>query len=161
MSKPIDTRAFVHRVQPYWADADPAGILYTGRFTDFSLRAIDAWMQDRAGAGFYGTNVDWGIGTPFVRTECDISASVTPRDVLLIGVRVETIGATSLTFRVEGLIESDGRASFKGRFICVCVEGAMQADKPRAIPIDARLKAAAEADLALHGAAGRLLETQT
>ena len=77
MSRPIEVRRFVHRLAPYWADADPAGIVYTGRFADFSLRAIDAWMQDRAGAGFYRVNVDWGIGTPFVRAECDMRARAT------------------------------------------------------------------------------------
>ena len=33
---------FVHRLVPTWGDADPARMIYTGRFPDFALRAWDA-----------------------------------------------------------------------------------------------------------------------
>ena len=153
MLKPTETlscvRPFIHEIRPVWGDLDPARIVYTGRFTDYAMRAIDAWMLDRTGADFYRMNFEWGIGTPFVHTECDLKSSLTPRDTLLIAVRVDKIGTSSLTFRVEGTIEADGRPCFTGRFVCVCVEAAEQSQNPRSMPLDRRIKVAAQADLAL------------
>ena len=150
MSKPIDAQvarsAFVHVIEPYWADADPAGIVYSGRFTDYALRAIDAWMEARAGAGFYRMNMEWGIGTPFVHTECDLRSPTRPGEALRIEVGVERVGETSLTFVVRGFGATENRIRFEGRFVCVCVPANDQAREPKPMAIDARLRRAAEAE---------------
>lgn len=138
---------FVLRLQPTWGDSDPARMVYTARFPDFALRAIDAWLMANAGVNFYTMNVDWGIGTPFVHLECDFRSPATPRDALLIAVEVEKVGATSLTYRVAATIEEDGRLCFEGRFVCVCVDSNAQykaGAKP--MPLDRRLRNAAERD---------------
>ena len=139
--------AFVHVVEPYWAEADPAGIVYTGRFTDYALRAIDAWMEARAGAGFYRINTEWGIGTPFVHTECDLRSPARPGEAIHIEVGIERIGKTSLTFRLWGRVAKEGRLIFEGRFACVCVPAIDQAREPRPIALDERLRRAAEFEL--------------
>lgn len=142
-------KPFVHRLVPTWGDSDPARMVYTGRFPDFALRAIDAWLMHNAGVNFYTMNVDWGIGTPFVHLECDFRSPATPRDALLIAVEVEKVGTTSLAFQVSATIEADGQLCFEGRFVCVCVDGKTQYKSgARPIPLDPRLKAAAEKDQA-------------
>ena len=146
---PIRQAAFLHIIDPYWADADPAGIVYTGRFTDYALRAIDAWMEARTGAGFYRMNTEWGIGTPFVHTECDLRSPVRPGETLRIEVRVERVGSTSLTFSVKGYGVNENRMRFEGRFVCVCVTAIDQASEPKPIALDGRLRRAAEAELAV------------
>ena len=45
---PPSPAPFIHRRVITWSDTDPAGIAYTGRFSDFALQAIDAWCIDRA-----------------------------------------------------------------------------------------------------------------
>lgn len=146
------TGPFVHRLRPTWGETDTARIVYTARYPDYALRAIDAWFLERAGADFYRMNTVWGIGTPFVRLECDFRAPLTPADVVEIEVAVERAGERSLTFAVRGLIAESGRLAFEGRFVCVCVK---VADQPRqdakSIALDARLRAAAETDLARQG----------
>lgn len=138
---------FVHRLVPTWGDSDPARMVYTGRFPDFALRAIDAWLMANAGVNFYTMNVDWGIGTPFVHLECDFRSPATPRDALLIAVEVDKVGTTSLAFRIAATIEADGRLCFEGYFVCVCVDGKAQYQAgARPMPLDPRLKAAAEKD---------------
>ncbi len=160
MSKPTDRRAapeslFVHRLQPTWGDSDPARMIYTGRFPDFALRAIDAWMLAHVGVDFYRMNVDWGIGTPFVHLECDFRSPATPRDALLIAVEIDKIGASSLAYRIAATIEADGRLCFEGRFVCVCVDGTAQSQAgARPIPLDPRIRAAAEAYVARRELAG-------
>ncbi|KAB2849568.1 MAG: acyl-CoA thioesterase [Hyphomicrobiaceae bacterium] len=144
-----DTRPFVHRLRPQWGDTDPARMVYTGRYPDFALRAIDAWFLARAGADFYRLNTEWGIGTPFVRLECDFRSPLTPRDIVEIEVSVERAGEKSLTFAVRGLNAGSGRLAFEGRFVCVCVKFEDQSRQDaKSIPLDPRIRAAAEADLA-------------
>jgi acyl-CoA thioesterase FadM len=155
MSKPIEAtargEAFVHDIDPYWADADPAGIVYTGRFTDYALRAIDAWMEARAGAGFYRMNTEWGVGTPFVHTECDLRSPAKPGERLRVTVEIARVGATSLTFAVRGHGVRENQLRFEGRFVCVCVRASDQASEPRSIELDPRLRRAAEADAERRG----------
>ncbi|HEV2573193.1 MAG TPA: acyl-CoA thioesterase [Beijerinckiaceae bacterium] len=151
MLKPIEQdappRPFVHAIAPYWADADPAGIVYTARFTDYALRAIDAWMIDRIGAGFYVMNTTWGIGTPFVHTECDLRAPARPGENLNISVSVERVGKTSITFAVQGHGAQRGLLHFEGRFICVCVSSLEEDVEVQPIALDIRIRSAAEAEL--------------
>lgn len=151
MLKPIENQArarpFVHAIAPYRAEADPAGIVYTARFTDYALRAIDAWMIDRIGAGFYRMNTEWGIGTPFVHTECDLRAPARPGEALNISVFVERIGRTSLTFTVEGHGAERGLLHFEGRFVCVCARALQENAEVQPMALDARLRSAAEAEL--------------
>lgn len=153
MSKPTEgateQRPFVHTLVPTWGESDPALMVYKGRFPDYALRAIDAWMSANVGADFYRMNVDWGVGTPFVHLECDFRSPATPRDTLLLAVEVADIGRTSLTFRVTCRIAEDDRLCFEGRFVCVCVAGAKQWRKDaKASPLDPRIRKAAEADRA-------------
>lgn len=146
---------FVFRMRPRWAHSDPARMIYTARFADFCLDAIDAWFEDRVGADWYHLNVDWGIGTPFVHIEIDFRSAVTPRDTLLIGVRVTKVGATSLTFAVAAHAEADGRLCFEGRFVNVCVPAHDQGrdhergERLASQPMDPRIRAAAEADMTI------------
>ena len=44
---------FVHHRRVIWADSDPAGIAYTGRFPHFALEAIEAWCAARLGFDWY------------------------------------------------------------------------------------------------------------
>lgn len=153
MSKPTDgavkQKPFVHALVPTWGESDPALMVYTGRFPDYALRAIDAWMMANVGADFYRMNVEWGVGTPFVHLECDFRSPATPRDTLLLAVEVADIGRTSLTFRVTCTIAEDDRLCFEGRFVCVCVAGAKQwRPDSKASPLDPRIRLAAETDRA-------------
>lgn len=146
------TGPFVHRLRPTWGDTDSARIVYTARYADYGLRAIDAWFLDRAGADFYRMNTEWGIGTPFVRLECDFRAPLTPMDDVEIEVAVEKMSNRSLSFAVRGVIAGSGRLAFEARFVCVCIK---VGDQPRmdakAFPLDPRIRRAAEADLVRQG----------
>jgi acyl-CoA thioesterase FadM len=146
------TGAFVHRIRPTWGETDTARIVYTARYPDYGLRAIDAWFLERVGADFYRMNTEWGIGTPFVRLECDFRAPLTPRDLVEIEVAVERVGERSLTFCVRGRITGSGLLAFEGRFVCVCVNvGDQPRQDAKSIPLDPRIRQAAEADRARRG----------
>ncbi|MGA8260073.1 MAG: thioesterase family protein [Arenicellales bacterium] len=133
MSRLTDTAPapFVHRRVINWGDTDAAHIVYTGRFLDFALEAIEDWFRAVVGYGWYEMNMDLGIGTPFVKADIDFKAPLTPRDGLQTTVLVERAGRASITFKVAGE-RDDGVCSFTGTLVC-CVIAAGEM-KPVEIP---------------------------
>lgn len=134
---------FIHTRRIRWGEADPARIAYTARFLDFAMDAIEAFLIDRLGAGFYELNVDHGQGTPFVRVELDFRSPLTPRDTLATEVRLARLGGSSLTFAVRGRVGE--RLAFEGRLVAAYVEG--EGPGIRAIRVPERFRALLQADV--------------
>lgn len=132
---------FEHQTLIHWGDCDPANIVYTGRIPNFCLDAIDAYLGDRAGGGWFIQENDNNMGMPFVRMEIDFRHPVTPRHPLVCRVWPAKIGTSSVTFRVEG--RQDGVVCFEGLFI----EVVTVADKFAKQPIPDHLRSVLEADL--------------
>jgi 4-hydroxybenzoyl-CoA thioesterase len=112
---------FVHRRIVVWGDTDPARIVYTGRFLDFMLEAIEALMRERIGADWYRMNVDEKVGTPFANVGLDFKSPVTPREPLDIRVLVARVGRSSVTFAVQGSGAESGVLKFTGSATSVFV----------------------------------------
>jgi acyl-CoA thioesterase FadM len=138
---------FVHRRRVIFADADPAGIVYTGRFPNFALEAIEAWCGERLGLDWYTMHQRLGGGTPFVHMSMDFRSSLRPGEALATSVALVKAGRSSLELAVVGR-HADGRVSFEGRFVCVFVEDATH----KAWPIPEPLRDAVAAELALGAA---------
>jgi acyl-CoA thioesterase FadM len=139
---------FVHRRRVRWGDSDPARIAYTARFGDFAMEAIEAFFQDRLGAGFYELALDHGIGTPFVRVEFDFRSPLTPRDTLETAVRLVRLGGSSARFALAGRVGV--RLAFEAKLVCACVRLDGAAMTP--IPWPAPFRAALEPDAAFAAA---------
>ena len=122
---------FVHRRTIVWGDTDPAAIVYTGRFLDFMLEAIEALMRERIGADWYRMTVDDKVGTPFVNVGLDFKSPVTPREPLDIRVLVSRVGRTSVTCAAQGSGAESGVLKFTGSATFVF---AAASRKPCAIP---------------------------
>ena len=137
---------FVHRRKIVWADTDPAGIAYTGRFPNFALEAIEAWCADRLGLDWYGMHTTLGGGTPFVHLDMDFRASLRPGDALATTVALRRAGRSSMEFFVSGRL-ADGTVSFEGKFICAFVDDATHTSRP----IPEMFQAAVAREVALAG----------
>lgn len=138
MSKPTEAAVpVVHRRVINWSDTDAARIVYTVRFLDFAMEAIEQWFRNIVGCGWYEMNMDLGLGTPFVKVDIDFKAPLTPRDKLSITVLVERAGRSSITFNVAG-DRDDGVRSFTGRLVCCVVDAA--AKTPADIPAEWRAR---------------------
>lgn len=146
MTEPAGDRAFpfVHVRRIRWGESDPARIAYTARFLEFAMDAIEAFFQDRLGAGFYELNLDHGIGTPFVHVELDFRSPLTPRDTLATEVRLVRLGGSSVTFAVAGRVGA--RLAFEGRLVSAFVDITGPAMKP--IPVPPRFRALLDPDAA-------------
>jgi 4-hydroxybenzoyl-CoA thioesterase len=140
---------FVHVRKIVWADSDPAGIAYTGRFPAFALEAIEAWCADRLGLDWYQMHRQLGGGTPFVHLEMDFRAMLRPGDDLFSTVALRRAGRSSLEFSVVGRL-ADGTVSFEGKFVCAFVDDTTHKSRP----VPERFRAPIARELALAEAAG-------
>ena len=112
---------YEHRRRPLWSETDPAQIVYTARFTDYVLEAIEGWFSYVVGRNWYELHTDLCLGTPFVRLEMDIQKPLTPKNELIMPVLVEKLGNASLGFYVVGKRDAID-ISFTARFVCCMVD---------------------------------------
>lgn len=111
---------YIHRRVPGWSDTDAAQIVYTVRFVDYAMEAIEGWFRDVMQLDWYRMNTELDMGTPFVKIEMDIKSPLTPKDELESCVLVEEMGRSSLVFNVTGR-RSDSQISFESKFVCSMV----------------------------------------
>ena len=121
---------FVDSIRVGWGDADPAQIAYTGNIPAWGLRAIEAWIRQCTGVGWYEMNMDLGVGTPFVELRNTFHAPITPRHTLDSAVLVSRIGRSSLALRVEG--RQQDVHCYSGHYVCAFVDAVRM--RPIAIP---------------------------
>ncbi len=150
MSRPTEGKAypFVHVRRIRWGESDPARIVYTARYLDFAMDAIEAFFNDRLGASFYEFNVDHGCGTPFVHVELDFRSPLTPRETLETEVRLARLGGSSLTFAVAG--RAGERLCYEGKLVCAFVDTTDAKMKP--IPVPPQFRTLLEPDAAFTAA---------
>jgi 4-hydroxybenzoyl-CoA thioesterase len=134
------TAPYLHHRVITWGDTDAAQIVYTVRFFDFAMEAIEGWFRAVLGLDWYTLNIDQHIGTPFVNVSMDISTPLTPRDRLCCAVHVERLGRASLTLRVLGRKE-DGTETFDARHTCCFVNS----QSMTAIPVPPEFRTTIEA----------------
>jgi len=108
---------YIHRRTIRFGETDAARIVYTVRFFDYALDAIDSWYADVLGADWYALNTTRGMTCPFVHAELDFTAPLRPGDLLETSVAVSRMGRSSLSFRVEGNVR--GVTAFVGDFTVV------------------------------------------
>lgn len=123
MSKPTEDPAapYIHRRGINWSDTDAAQIVYTVRFLDYVMEAIEGWWRTVVGTSWFEMNVDRNIGTPVVNVNLDFKAPLTPRNELRLTVLVERAGRASITFNVAG-DRDDGVRSFIARLTCCATD---------------------------------------
>ena len=98
-----------------FGETDAARIVYTVRFFDYAIDAIDGWYEAVAGITLFDLNMNYDISCPFVHAELDFLAPLRPGDELATEVLVERMGRSSLSFVVQGGVVG-GHEAFVGRF---------------------------------------------
>ncbi|KPF67343.1 thioesterase [Bosea sp. AAP35] len=120
-----------------WADNDVYGHVNNVVYYAWFDTAVNGWLVER---GFLDIAGSATIGL-VVETHCSYFESVAFPDTVKIGLGVERLGTSSVTYRI-GVFRADGeRAVAQGRFTHVYVDRATQ----RPVPIPADLRAALEA----------------
>ncbi|MCW5750747.1 MAG: acyl-CoA thioesterase [Alphaproteobacteria bacterium] len=120
-----------------WGETDPAGIVYTPRFMDYAVEALESWFADIVGVDWYGLRRLHGLGSPLAHASLDFRKPLFPHEEFDVGVLVLEIGRSSITVRIEGRNPA-GELCFEGRLVSVIIDAATI--RPHAIPPDFRTR---------------------
>lgn len=103
-----------------FGDCDPAGVVYTPRFSYFAVEAIYTALDRWLGAPGLRTLMGFDILPPVRAMSLELLKPLTWDDELSIKVSVEKLGTHSFTFSVEGFLNSD-TLSFTANVTHVCI----------------------------------------
>ncbi|MGT2509392.1 acyl-CoA thioesterase [Cupriavidus basilensis] len=132
----LSERPFVDRRAVRWGDCDPAGVVYTRRFTDYLLGAVGLYSAYMAGGDGRRGEMH-GVGTPCKAMRFGFFGTLWPDDVIDITCFVEAIRTRSFDIRCVAR-RLNGATVFEGMFspICVrqdCREGTLIPDSLRVV----------------------------
>jgi 4-hydroxybenzoyl-CoA thioesterase len=116
----VSRRPFVVRKRVRWADCDPAGVVFTGKFSEYLLTAV-GYLFDELGRGNYSAWLkDLQVDTPCKGLELAFHGALWPEDSFDMRCTVPQIRPHSYDIRVEAA-QQDGRRIFSGRFSPICI----------------------------------------
>lgn len=130
----VSTHPFTVRRRIRWGDCDPAGVVYTGRFVEYLLGAVDLFSRHAFG-GLRSAFVNGlGVDTPCKGLSLDFHVALAPDDTVDIVLEVARIGEHSWDLEASARLP-DGRTAFRGRFspICIHLEPRRKAPIPPAL----------------------------
>ena len=103
-----------------FGDCDPAGVVYTPRFSYFAVEAIGVALDRWVGGPGLRAVMSFNILPPVRAMSIELLAPLTWDDEMTIKVSVARLGKHSFTFLVEGFI-GEGVLSFTANVTHVCV----------------------------------------
>jgi len=116
----LSRHPFVVQKRVRWADCDPAGVVYTGKFTDYLLIAVSYFFEEIGGGNYAQWLRRLGVDTPCKGMDLVFHAALWPEDVFDMHCHVGEIRAHSYDFHVEAF-KRDGQPTFSGRFSPICI----------------------------------------
>ena len=111
--------AYQHRRVVRFGECDPAGVVYYPEFFRWFHEAMESWFAEALGHPY--AEVLQTVGFPAAHTESDFRRPCRLGEALLVEVRVERLGRTSLTLGFTVLGEADGQPRATGKTVCVCI----------------------------------------
>ena len=134
------TRApFVVRRRVRWSDCDPAGVVYTGKFTDYLLGAVHLFMSELGGGHYSQWLETLDVDTPGKGMELTFHHALWPEDDCDLLCTIGAVRESSYDINVEARAvagrPSAGTLVFSGRFSPVCISRTVR----KRVPIPAAL----------------------
>ena len=111
---------FVVRRHVSWSDCDPAGVVFTGRFSDYLLGAVILFMRELADGSWHRYVDSLGIDTPCKGMTFEFSHALWPDDEVDITVEVGEIRSRSFDMVITAR-RAEGTIAFTGTFSPVCI----------------------------------------
>lgn len=117
----VSTSPLVVRRQVRWGDCDPAGVVYTGKFTEYVLSCVNYFYAAIAGDISYSQwRSDLGIDTPCKALSFEFHRALWPDEWFEMHGVVSDIRTHSYDFRVDARLSS-GERVFTATFSPVCI----------------------------------------
>lgn len=136
----LSTSPFVVRRRVRWGECDPAGVVYTGKFTDYLLSSTMLFHDSLLGDFSEGYRKKMGIETPCKSMSLVFSRALWPNETFDIHVAVADIRTSSYDVQVRAVV-ADGSLVFTGQVSMVCIPR----EERRSIPIPPDMRARLEA----------------
>lgn len=122
-----DALEFIVRDDPFtvrrtvrWADCDPAGVVYAGRYADYLIDAVARFMR-HVGFSFGGSRGSpVKVGLPCKHMELTFHSSLYPDDVIDIEVAVGEVREHTFDLVATARL-LDGPLTFAGSFSPICI----------------------------------------
>lgn len=127
------TPVFVSRRKVLFGECDPDGVVYTPRYSDYVIEASHDFLSsifDAKGSAL-PLFFEQGVFPPARALSFEFLKPISWDDEIELQVWVESIGRTSFTIAVEGLV-NEGDTAFSSRLTQVCVSSASK--EPMEIP---------------------------
>ena len=119
-----------------WGECDPAGVVYTVRFSDYVISAFELFMRHLLDGAFQGAKDEHGFGTPAKALSLEFLASLRPDDEFEMTVLVADIRNRTFDLDIDGR-DLDGKVLFRGRLTPITIK---RGDRSRAIELPAMLR---------------------
>lgn len=103
-----------------FGDCDPAGVVYTPKFSYFAVEAIDSALDVWLGGPGLRTLMGFNVLPPVRALSLEFLRPLTWDDEITLKVSVENIGVHSFTFLVEGFLKNEA-LSFNAHVTHVCI----------------------------------------
>ena len=115
-------------ITPRWKDNDVFGHVNNAEYYSFFDTAVMRFMIDEGVISITGGP----IGTLVAETGCRFHREVTFQDDIVVGLRVATLGNSSVSYEIGVFLNSDEAAAADGHFVHVFVDRATK--QPTRIP---------------------------
>lgn len=115
MTEPSETKAALYRTEEMigtapvivrrvvrWGESDYAQVVYTARFLDYALEAMEVWFHHVTGTDWSLYGVENKLLMPAKACDLDFHRPLRPNDPFDQTVRVTRLGTTSYTLAVAG-----------------------------------------------------------
>ena len=116
----VSRRPLVVKRRVRWADCDPAGVVYTGKFSDYLLGAVNLFFNDIGGGNYMAWVRSLGVDTPCKGLDLVFHGALWPEDEFEMRCSVARIRTHSYDIAVEAA-QNPGRRIFSGRFSPICI----------------------------------------
>lgn len=130
-------RPFVVRRRVRWSDCDPAGVVYTGKFTEYVLGAVTLFYNELS----RGRGAEWrvalGVDTPCKGMALEFHRALWPEEEFEIAVHIGEIREHGYDIELEAT-QPGGVRIFSARFSPICI----RTDARVRAPIPAEMLAA-------------------
>ncbi|WP_430443828.1 MAG: acyl-CoA thioesterase [Pseudomonas piscis] len=115
----VDHQPFTVRRTVRWIDCDPAGVAFTGRFSEYLIGAVMHFYR-HIGWG-PGAKGEANVGLPCKHMALTFHVSLPPETTVDIVIRVGAIRERSFDLLAHAWL-ADGRLAFEGVFAPICIE---------------------------------------
>ena len=125
---------FEARIQTYWADADPAGIVYFPHFFRFVEYSEEELFRSSGTAR--GQLLDeHNVWLPRVESHANFKKPIHAGDAILVRVRVRFKGEKTVRYDFEIIGEESGQSLADGYVTLVCVDRTRFKARPLPAPL--------------------------